>query len=399
MLTISQVSREQRTIRPTATQSGSTASDANRSPFAVPVRKHGSAIVAVLFILNASWAFSEDRPKVVVLGTVDGSRLTGIVATERIPLATQHGDVKLPMAEIEKVRFDKDHALARVFLANGDRLSGQVQAERVELTTAVGPLSVPWAEVAELSAAPDQPVPEDVIYVPAPPRPIRFEVSLHDGSSVRGTPDRNRVACYCAWGRIDLPWALVRKVSFHEDRETCTLELWNGDALVGCVDWRGFGLATGLGSVHVSTVHAREIHLSLGGIDLVAKPYESATGDSHFMSSLKSPLARRVQGRIYPASQLIEAHAGGRIEYVFDQPIREFHAVVSMYETYCAKKGSVIFKVETEHGPVYSSRPIGNHDQEDVYLRFPPSKRLVLITDPNGSNQEDWSVWLHPECR
>jgi hypothetical protein len=34
-----------------------------------------------------------------------------------------------------------------------------------------------------------------------------------------------------------------------------------------------------------------------------------------------------------------------------------------------------------------------------VYLCFQPTRKLVLITDQNGSNQEDWSVWLYPEVR
>lgn len=363
--------------------------------------KSCSAVAALLLVFSVSWASSDERqrPPVMVLSTVDGSRLTAVVETESLPLAASHATMELPMAEIEAIRFDEDHALGRVFLANGDRLSGQIQAERVELRTAIGRVSVPWAEVAELSLHPDKPAPEDVTYRPVPLRPVRFEITLDDGSRVRGTPDQNGATLYCGLGRMSLPWALVRKVTFQEDHETSTLVLWNGDSLVACVDWRGFALSTGLGRVHVSTVHTREIQLSLGGIDLVEKTYESATGDRHFTGSLKSLQSRRILGRMYPASELIEAHAGGRIEYAFDQPVREFHAVLTMYETYCATKGSVVFKVETEHGPVYTSRLIRNRQLEDLYLRFEPTKKLVLITDSNGSNQEDWSVWLHPEVR
>jgi hypothetical protein len=43
---------------------------------------------------------------------------------------------------------------------------------------------------------------------------------------------------------------------------------------------------------------------------------------------------------------------------------------------------------------------LGNHNfqQEEVYVRFRPTRKLILITDQNGSAHEDWSVWLRPEA-
>ena len=100
-----------------------------------------------------------------------------------------------------------------------------------------------------------------------------------------------------------------------------------------------------------------------------------------------------------PASQFIEAHASGRIEYEFDTPITEFRAIAAMYESYAAHKGRVIFRVETEHGEICSTRAIRNLQREEIYARFAPAKKLILITDQNGSADEDWSVWLRPEVR
>jgi hypothetical protein len=62
-------------------------------------------------------------------------------------------------------------------------------------------------------------------------------------------------------------------------------------------------------------------------------------------------------------------------------------------------KGSVVFRVETDEGEVFASRLIRNLDHDEVYVRFRPSRRLVLVTDPCGSNQEDWAVWVRPEAR
>ena len=335
----------------------------------------------------------------MVLSTVDGSRLTGIVESKSVLLATDHGNIELRVPKIETIRFNEDRTLMEVSLANGDRLTGRVEAEHFQLATAIGRLSVPWTELVELSVAPNDVTAEDVMFRPTPVRPTGLDLTLRDGSRLFGTPDHDFATAFCPMGRVALPWTVVRKVVFHEDRESAMLELWNGDSLAACVDWRAFALSTGVGLVHVSTVHTQEIQLSLGGIDLVQKPYESATGDRYFKGDLEHPGPKRIQGRIFPASQFIKAHAGGRIEYAFDRPIREFHAVLTMYESYNATKGNVRFKVETDQGLVYTSPDIRNGQKKDVYLRFQPTKKLVLITDPNGRNDEDWSVWLHPEVR
>lgn len=154
-----------------------------------------------------------------------------------------------------------------------------------------------------------------------------------------------------------------------------------------------------MGTVHLSTVAAARIEVSLGGIDLVEKPYASASGNRFFMGAVQSSRPKRIGGRLRPPAQFIEAHASGRIEFEFDEPVTEFRAIATMYESYCAHKGRVIFKVETEHGPVHTTRSLRNLEREEIYARFAPAKKLILITDQNGSADEDWSVWLWPEAR
>lgn len=340
-----------------------------------------------------------DGPCVVSLRTVDGSELTGVVGPQSAVLEAGYGNVELPLSLIRTVRFDEHHTQARVGLEGGDRLSGRIKTERLKLTTAFGRLSAPWARIVELDVLPDREVPDQIACPPVTHRPIRFEVVLRDASCVMATPEGAAAAVLGELGRVEIPWALVHRVLFHDDRETATLEFYGGDKLVGCVDWRAVKLSTGLGPGRISTVDTESIHLSLGGIDLVGRRYKSVQGNEHFLNHMKYTGAKRILGRTRPGCDFLCAHAGGRIEYHFRQPIREFHAVAAMYESYCAHKGNVIFRVETDQGVVYSSPPLRNLQSRDVYLRFPPTQKLVLITDQNGSADEDWSVWLHPEVR
>jgi hypothetical protein len=361
----------------------------------------GTLGLALLMFINvtAAKADKDVSPFVVSLRTCDGSSLTGLLERGRGEPVEVSAARLLAWEHISAIELPEDDKEASITLRDGEVVRGRIVSGPVQIITVVGRLSVPWARIEQLTTDPYSRAPDAVTHEPAPRCPVRFEVTLHDGSWILGTPENGSVSLNAEFGDIEVPWARVREVSFHEDYETCTLKLWNEDVLVGCVDWRSFTLSTGLGSVKISPVHTKSMALSLGGIDLVAKPYKSATGNRHFLVSIKSTLPRRIRGRTYPAAQLIEAHASGRIEYVFEEPVQEFHGTIAMYETYCAKKGNVVFKLETEDGLVYASRPIRNFQQEEVYVRFRPTKRLILITDQNGAADEDWSVWLRPEAR
>jgi len=357
------------------------------------------SVFVLLLSATATAADKQGPPLVVSLKTIDGSSLTGLVEADAEQPAKLPTARLVPWDQISAVRFVDDRRQAEITLKDGEAVRGRIVSKKVQLTTVIGRLAVPWEKIAELTVDRPPKVPDELIESPTPRCPIRFEVTLHDGSRVLGTPQRDAANLHSAAGRFEVPWARVRKVSFHDDHETSTFELWNGDKLVGCVDWQAVILSTGLGPVHVSAVHTEAIRLSLGGIDLVEKPYKSADGDRYFLGALKGAVPRRILGRTYPRSQFIGAHAGGRIEYRFEKPVCEFHAFLALYESYHGTKGNVIFKLETEEGQVFASRPIRHFQLEEVYVRFKPTKKLVLITDPNGSNQEDWSVWLRPEVR
>jgi len=131
--------------------------------------------------------------------------------------------------------------------------------------------------------------------------------------------------------------------------------------------------------------------------DLTKTRYKSATGGKWFKEAIKKDDPQQLGDKIYKASEFIMAHALGQIEYEFRRPITEFRATIAVVGQ--GEIGNVIFKVQTEEETVYTSNPITPKKQEDVHLQFKPTKKLVLITDPNGSDQRDHSLWLHPEVR
>jgi hypothetical protein len=305
----------------------------------------------------------------------------------------------VPWSQIRSVTFSDDRQQAMITGEDGEKLEGRIVSASVRLKTVLGEFSIPWTKITELQVDPYRQVPDCLTHRPRPPRPVQFEITLRDGSWLLATPDSGQTKLYSDLLEFDLPWARVRKVVFDDSEQACRFEFWNGDVVKGHVQWKTVRLSSGLGPVYVVPKHTESVKLSLGGIDLVNKPYASATGNRHFLHALKNTQPMRVRGRVVPASQLICAHASGQIEYVFDQPVREFHGILTMWQSYCAKKGNVIFKLQTDEGLVYASRPIRNFDEEEVYVRFRPTRRLLLITDQNGSVDEDWSVWLRPEVR
>ena len=362
------------------------------------LRVFGFGVAVLSLVSMARSDAAGASPPVMRLEAVDGTSVVGVVRTESVPLTTIYGRVDLPTALITGVRFEGESRVAKVSVVNDDRLSGQIDAPPFRLLSAIGELQVPWKDVQAIAV--EKGVTEEAIaFAPVLHRPVSFEIALHDGSRVLGAPNVNMADFWGVFGRVSLPWAHVQNIRFHDDRETCTVRLLRGDTLVGCVNWRGVDVATGLGAVRVSSVHTAEIRVSLGGIDLVEKPHASASGNRYFLGGVKSSSPKIIQGRLRPGSHFIEAHASGRLTFTFDEPIREFRAVLAMWESYCAHKGRVVFKVETEHGCVYTSPPLRNLQHRDVYVRFKPAKTLVLVTDQVGSYQEDWSVWLWPEAR
>jgi len=358
-----------------------------------------SLMVLVGMLGGSALAGAERAGPVMELHLKDGSQLMIIVESPRIPLMTNYGKVAIPSALVKVVKYDPESGKATVEVVNKDRISGRISSPELRVRNALGSLSVRWDDVRSLGVGAGAPAPTRVTRRPAVTSAVRFDITLRDGSCLLGTPGKQSVGFQSALGRCDLPWALVRGVTFHDDGEMSTVRFWSGDSIVGCIDWATCPVETGVGSGHVSSVATSEIGVSLGGVDLVAKPWASVTGNRHFMGAVRNDAPRRIGGRARPASQFIEAHAGGRIEYVFDEPVTEFRAIATFYESYCANKGRVIFRVETEQGEVHATRSMRNLEREEIHVRFAPTRRLVLVTDSQGSADEDWSVWLWPEAR
>lgn len=364
------------------------------------MRTHGrSVVVAVVMISVTLLSAAESSARVMTLRLRDGSRLTALVESPRIRLETAYGAVEVPAALVQSAQRTGDGSEMQVAMTNGDRFSGRVTTAALQVRHALGSLCAPWKDVAELCVSAGRDDPAQVVRRPAAPNPVRVEAYLHDGSCILGNPKGEHVRFFSALGKRLLPWALVRDVVLHDDRETCTVRFWSGDVIVGCIDWDSCEIATGLGPAHVSAVTAARIEVSLGGTDLVGMPRASVSGTRYFMGAVNNSQPKRIGGRVRPASQFIEAHASGRIEYVFDAPVTEFRAIATMYESYCAHKGRVVFRVETEHGVVYATRSLRNLEREEIYAQFPPARKIILITDQQGSADEDWSVWLWPEVR
>lgn len=229
-------------------------------------------------------------------------------------------------------------------------------------------------------------------------RPAQIAVELEDGSVVKGTSSVATIAIHTATGIATVELQRIETIRFDTNRESATAKMWDGTSIAGVPVLGKFTLMTQLGVVNIPA-YAKSIAMTLGGIDLAAMPYASATGNCWFAGGIDDRSPRKIRGREYAGTELRNAHADGRIEFRFEEPVTEFHSIITMYDSYGGTKGNVIFKVATEEGIVATSQPILNGGWEELYMRFRPTRTLVLITDPNGPDWEDWSLWLHPEAR
>ena len=100
----------------------------------------------------------------------------------------------------------------------------------------------------------------------------------------------------------------------------------------------------------------------------------------------------------YQPTEIIYTLASGRLEFTFEFRVSEFRGSVCIEDR--STRGNVVFRIETADGEIFKSKEIKSGSRkEDFNLKFKPTRKLVLIVDQNGGNEEDWSFWLKPEYR
>ena len=89
--------------------------------------------------------------------------------------------------------------------------------------------------------------------------PLRVAVCLADGSRVIGTPDIVAVAVHTPYAQPEISFAQVRRMEMHDDHETVSVEMQNGDKLTGTVDLRQLGLDTPWGRLVCGVQYIKRI--------------------------------------------------------------------------------------------------------------------------------------------
>lgn len=136
--------------------------------------------------------------------------------------------------------------------------------------------------------------------------------------------------------------------------------------------------------------------------NLIKEDPNSLKGSEYFTKWLKNTDAKQIAGETVPGDEFIFAHAPGRIEYRFRQPITQFRCKIALLDENNGKPndlGEVVFAVETDDGEVFRSEPLHKGPAQEVNLTFEASKHLILITEEGLDAFSDWSVWLHPEVQ
>jgi len=140
---------------------------------------------------------------------------------------------------------------------------------------------------------------------------------------------------------------------------------------------------------------------SLGWATLESLKPLRAEGSQWFRNSLaeKGPLT--VLGKRYQQKQLVRSSTNGEITYsaTLGRKITEFRAVLGLKDG--GTLGSVIFKVKADDKVVFTSELISHSkgNTQRVEVVFPAANEITLITDPNGDDRQDWSVWIEPQVK
>jgi hypothetical protein len=133
--------------------------------------------------------------------------------------------------------------------------------------------------------------------------------------------------------------------------------------------------------------------------NLIANKDRKAKGSKYFVGGIDSWKNSVKVGQVeYQPTGIIYTHASGRLEFTFEFRVSEFRGSVCIEDR--STKGNVVFRIETADGEIFKSKEIKSGSRkEDFNLKFKPTRKLVLIVDQNGGNEEDWSFWLKPEYR
>jgi len=103
-------------------------------------------------------------PPRVILQLSDGSRVVGTPSNDVLSFQTSYAKIKLPLAKIESVHFDKDHERITVNLKNDDRLQGAADFGEIQLQTLFGRVTIAVEHLALLQVTSGiQPITEGLI--------------------------------------------------------------------------------------------------------------------------------------------------------------------------------------------------------------------------------------------
>lgn len=93
----------------------------------------------------------EEARTIATLDLIDGSRLVGEPAIERIPLALPYAELEIPIKDVDSIVIQSGQTNVTVKLANGDSLTGTLSRPDLPVNTLIGPVNIPFTILAKVS--------------------------------------------------------------------------------------------------------------------------------------------------------------------------------------------------------------------------------------------------------
>jgi hypothetical protein len=131
---------------------------------------------------------------------------------------------------------------------------------------------------------------------------------------------------------------------------------------------------------------------------LVGVKWSEIDGNEFFIHGIKADNDMTIGTKVYKRREFLFTHSGGEVTYEFKQPVTEFKASACLDQN--SNNGNVILIIKTDTGEIFRSGELTKaHNREEIALKFKPTTKFTIISDPNGSGAEDWAFLLLPEIR
>ncbi|MFC1461199.1 NPCBM/NEW2 domain-containing protein [Verrucomicrobiota bacterium] len=241
--------------------------------------------------------------------------------------------------------------------------------------------------------------------------PLRLAIDLVDGSRVIGVPRIKSIPVQSSYAKMDIPLKQIVSIKFHDDHETASIDLQNGDKLKGVLeDLQPLALETIFGKVSIGIEHVQGFRIKTRtGISLLGnaptKVDASVGSDYYATSRTHDPTKHRILGLMDPrAGKVVQqfdewiflhstsATKAASVLYEFAVPVLKFNGTIQTV----SKHGKVKYAIYADGKLVYDTVLHAAQGPRQISVSLDKCRSLKLEVGSAGEQDGSWGVWGDP---